>query len=355
MPNNKLNQTAFMFYKRFLRPLLFRMDPEQAHNQVMKLAKAINNTDWMPDFINHFLKNDHYELPVHFRHLRFRNPVGLAAGFDKNGSIINSIYALGFGFTETGSITAQASAGNPRPRMFRLPEDDALINRMGLNNDGAEIITRRIATTKRNFPVGINISKTHDPAIAGNKAVEDYLHSFRLAEPAADYITINISCPNTREGKTFEEPEALTQLLAEIDRQRSDYQLPVLVKVSADVDESHLKTIADIALEYNMDGFVAVNTSTDRNGLNSNPQYLDKIGNGGLSGIPVYRKMLNKTELLRSHCGDKPLIISVGGINSAQKVLDCRNAGANLVQVYTSLVYEGPFLVHKMIRLMAQR
>lgn len=339
-----------MIYREFVKPLLFKCDPEKAHEAAMELAQSINNTDWLAHFITDLLEIETHKLQFKFRNLHFKNPIGLAAGFDKNGTIPHAISALGFGFTEIGSITAHSSPGNSRPRLFRLPDDNALINRMGLNNDGAFAITQRLKNSVLDIPFGINISKTHDPEIVGSRAIEDYVHSFLLAESVADYLTINISCPNTREGKTFEDPKALAELLAAVDDARTDYDLPVLIKVSADLNRDQLNDVTELSLKHRIDGFIATNTSVQRSELKTPKKRLDLIGNGGLSGAPLYNKMLQSTKIIREIAGDDVLIISVGGIDSPQKIHQCLQSGANLIQVYTALVYNGPFWVRSTLK-----
>ncbi len=334
-----------MLYKQIFRSLLFRMDPENAHDKAMALAMKVNDTEWMQNFVSSISSFKNCDFPVQYKKLAFRNPIGLAAGFDKNGMIPKAIHSLGFGFTEIGSITANKSSGNSKPRMFRLSDDNALINRMGLNNHGAKEITKRLAGLRiPNFPIGINISKTHDPAILGDKAIEDYLISYRLAEEIANYITINISCPNTKEGKTFESPDALLPLLEAIASERKKPDTPVLIKVSSDISIEELTRVAESSLKFGMNGFVAVNTSTDRSQLKADSKSLQSIGNGGLSGEPIFNKMLVRTQHLREISGDDALIISVGGIRSFDTAKQALEAGANLIQMYTALVYEGPFL-----------
>ena len=212
-------------YKVLAKPFLFRMDPERAHNITMRMMHKTHNRSARK--ITRFLFDYQSEnLSQSLLGLTFRNPIGIAAGFDKNGTVIKAFEPLGFGFSETGSITANPSAGNPKPRLFRLPKDRAVINRMGLNNDGVEVVVKRLSGIVTGIPKGINIAKTHDPSITGSKAIEDYLKSYRIAEPAADYITLNISCPNTSDGKTFEQKEPLKELLKAVYDIRSDQSPP---------------------------------------------------------------------------------------------------------------------------------
>ncbi|MFN2374578.1 MAG: dihydroorotate dehydrogenase (quinone), partial [Cyclonatronaceae bacterium] len=230
-----------------------------------------------------------------------------------------------------------------RPRAFRLPADQALINRMGLNNDGADVITRRLAqTTGCTVPVGINIAKTHDSSITGDAAVEDYHYSYDRAIPAADYITVNISCPNTSDGKTFESAGPLNALLSRLYDAQSRPDVPVMVKFSADIDDGELKELAGICESFGVDGYVAVNTSARRLNLTTGSDRLHRIGNGGLSGSPIRKQALRVlTELRDLTNGVKPLI-GVGGIMSPADAIERIRAGAWLLQTYTGLVYNGP-------------
>jgi dihydroorotate dehydrogenase len=337
------------------------MDPEHAHELTMSMASGLNRFA-----IGNTLAKQIYDwqspnLHQHIAGLSFRNPVGLAAGFDKNARLPRLLEAAGFGFVEVGSITAQPASGNPRPRMFRLPEDRSLINRMGLNNEGAEAITNRIANLRSDLsiPLGINIAKTNDATIHGDAAVRDYVTSLRLAVPVADYITVNVSCPNTGEGKTFEDPKALEVLLASIrtalQEIGDDSLSPVFVKLSVDLDDDQVRELADVCLRYEMDGFVATNTSNSREDLRTNPTELEKIGHGGLSGHAIHDRSKHIIHTLFEHTkGTKP-IIGVGGIDSPQAALETLQAGASLLQIYSGLVYEGPGLIKRINKYLATK
>jgi dihydroorotate dehydrogenase len=242
---------------------------------------------------------------------------------------------------KNGIITAKPSQGNRRPRAFRLPKDQSLINRMGLNNQGATEIIKRLKKVSLSIPLGVNIAKTNDPTIHGEDAIQDYVFSFKLAEEVADYITVNISCPNTGEGKTFEDPAALEALLKAINPAKSN--IPVLVKFSSDTDESTLKVLIDLCEQNGISGYVATNTSNNRSGLQTSDQTLNQIGNGGLSGKAISDRSNQVIKWIRSNT-DKP-IIGVGGITDPASALEKLDAGANLLQVYTGLVYEGPALI----------
>jgi dihydroorotate dehydrogenase len=280
---------------------------------------------------------------------RFPSPIGTAAGFDKNGRLIRILPELGFGFMEVGSATAVASPGNARPRMFRLPQDQALINRMGLNNHGAEALATTLrAAPASSVPIGVNVAKTHDPKILGDAAIRDYATSVRLLAPHAAYIALNVSCPNTEEGKTFEEPQALRELLDAVST-----EVPLLVKFSSDIQERDLLPLLEICESHNIAGYIAVNTSTDRSSLITPAHQLETIGRGGLSGKPLRSDAMRVLNVIRENTPAKRTVISVGGISTTEDVLGRLEAGADLVQIYTALVYEGPMLVARMNRELA--
>ncbi len=289
--------------------------------------------------------------------LRFRNPLGLAAGFDKNGVMVRFWEAAGLGFEEVGSITARPSAGNPKPRAFRLPLDRALVNRMGLNNDGADTVSDRVARreTHDGFVVGLNVAKTHDATILGDEAVEDFRLGVRAALPVADYVALNVSCPNTAEGKTFEEPAALDNLLGVVAREREAFpHVPLLVKLSPHETGAAGAGVVDelvaICRRHAVDGFIATNTAPDRHGLRTDDSTLARIGRGGLSGRPLAARADAMTRhLYRLTEGSMP-IVGVGGIDSADEAYRRIRAGASLIQVYTGLVYEGAGLIRTINR-----
>lgn len=334
-----------MFYSTLAKSLLFRLDPEKAHHSTINFAKNASRHPILKSLARHFYYFESPVLKQEILGLTFPNPVGLAAGFDKNGEAAGIFEDVGFGFVEVGSITANPSPGNPLPRSFRLPEDHGLINRMGLNNDGANTITRRLASHKPSIPLGINIAKTHDPAILGDAAIRDYVYSFKKAEPVADYITINISCPNTTEGKTFEDEKALRELLSAINEAKSDSTPPLFVKFSVDLNRDELNGLIEICETLKMDGYVATNTSTSRKQLKTSADRLKKIGKGGLSGRPIAERSTTVIRWIYEIIGKSKPIIGVGGIDSPESALQKIKAGASLLQVYTGLIYEGPGLV----------
>ena len=334
-----------MLYKSILKPYLFKKDAEEAHELAINTGAYVAESDLFRDLTSLIYGYNHPGLKKEFWGLEFPNPVGLAAGFDKNGVLVPAMEALGFGFVEVGSITAEPSKGNPKPRAFRLPEDESLINRMGLNNEGAEAIVNRLKHVTPSIPLGINIAKTHSPSINGEKALEDYLYSYNLALDVADYITVNISCPNTKEGKTFEDPTSLKELLQTLNPQANN--IPTLIKFSVDTTYEQLSSLITICEEHGIDGYVATNTSSQRDDLSSSQEHLESIGNGGLSGKAIEKKSTQVIKWLRSDItADKP-IIGVGGIHDVASAKSKLDAGADLLQIYTGMVYEGPGLIKK--------
>ena len=284
--------------------------------------------------------------PVEAMGLAFPGPLGLAAGFDKNAEGIDALAALGFGFVEVGTVTGEPQPGNPRPRLFRLPADRAVVNRMGFNNDGAEAVARRLAARlgmkHRDVVVGVNIGKTK--AVPDEEAVADYEKSTRLLAPYADYLVVNVSSPNTPGLRDLQAVERLRPLLTAVRRQADAVtraHLPLLVKIAPDLSDQDVLAVADLAVELGLDGIVATNTTTGRQGLASSPEQVEAAGAGGLSGAPVKARALEVLRLLRGRVGPGLTIISVGGIGDAADARERLAAGATLLQAYTAFVYEG--------------
>ena len=336
------------------RSLLFHVDAERAHRLGTGAARLAQTA--APSLVAKMFAFEHEALRQTLWGLDFANPVGPAAGFDKNAKLIPFWEALGFGFAEVGSVSAQKARGNPRPRLFRLPADRALINRMGLNNDGAKKVAKRLrkAAGKTAIPIGVNLAKTHDPRIMGEAAIEDFRESFRLLAPWAGYVALNVSCPNTTEGKTFEDPNALDDLLRAVFAERAALRLdvPVLVKLSPPVSErivldSLVDEILAVSQAHGVQGFIATNTASDRAGLVTPEPVLRAIGRGGLSGAPLERRATRLVRYLFEKTGGETPIIGVGGVRSPDTAYAKIRAGASLVQLYTGLVYEGPGLVRK--------
>lgn len=335
-----------MIYKNFIKPLLFNKDAEEAHELGLKLASLTHRSKLLQLLVASVYKTKHPSLEQELFGCHFPNPVGLAAGFDKNGTTPKAMQALGFGFVEVGSITAKPSQGNPKPRAFRIPRDHSLINRMGLNNEGADVITQRLSGIDLKIPLGINIAKTNDASIHGDAALQDYLYSYEKAQAVADYITINISCPNTGEGKTFEDPQALRDLLQTLELSKSGRK-PSLVKFTVDIERSALATLIEICEDLGVAGYVATNTSSIRKGLNTPENILNEIGNGGLSGRAIQKRSTQVVKWISEITGGKKPLVGVGGIDSPEAAIEKIEAGAHLIQIYTGMVYEGPSLAKR--------
>lgn len=342
-------------YRPLIRPSLFLLDPERAHDLALAMASALERFPFLLRMIESRCRVDDQALHQHLFGMTFQNPLSIAAGLDKNGQHLPFWKAIGCGFAEIGSVTWKPSKGNPKPRMFRLPRDRAIINRMGLNNHGVQEIVSRWKPME-GFPVGINIAKTHDPAIVGEAAVSDIVSSVRVAAPHASYLVLNVSCPNTREGKTFEDPESLDSLLMSV-RAVPDLP-PLLVKLSPDLDEGMVIDIVSVLERYRIDGVVVANTSRDRRALSTRAGLVSKIGAGGLSGAPIRDRSTMMIRQLYGMTQGRMPIIGVGGIMSAEDAYVKMRAGASLIQLYTGLVYEGPGLIsqinHGLIRLLAR-
>ncbi|TNE51620.1 MAG: quinone-dependent dihydroorotate dehydrogenase [Deltaproteobacteria bacterium] len=339
---------------RWMRPFLFLMDAERAHQATFKFSRWLQPV--APVFVRPWFAYTDKRLQQELWGLPFANPVGLAAGMDKNAELVRFWEALGMGFVEVGSVTAHSSGGNAKPRAFRLPLDRALINRMGLNNQGAEAVAARISEHRESYhvPLGINIAKTHSPDILGDAGIDDFVRSFELLAPHADYVALNVSCPNTTEGKTFEDPEALDALLRAIFevRQSMALDVPVLVKLSPPPTENlragdALDEILDVAQQHAIAGWIATNTASNRAGLQTSSQALTQIGHGGLSGQPVCARSTALIRYLYQYTKGALPIIGVGGIHSPQSAYEKILAGASLLQVYTGLIFEGPGLVKR--------
>ncbi len=339
---------------RFFRPLLFRMDAERAHKVSLQTAELVQKV--APSLLEPQYGYEDERLKQRLWGTAFPNPVGLAAGVDKDARLIPFWERVGFGFVEVGSVSAMAASGNPKPRAFRLPEDEALINRMGLNNEGAAAVAERLETeqSERSRPLGINLAKTNDPGVMGEAALEDFRESFRLLAPEASYVVLNVSCPNTEDGQTFEDPHALDDLLTTIfsEQKAPGLKTPVLIKLSPPISDrimfdTRLEDLLAVAQAHEVDGFIASNTASDRQGLEASSATLDAIGEGGVSGQPLADRATRLVRYLyRATDGETP-IIGVGGVHDADSAYAKIKAGASLVQLYTALVYEGPGLIKR--------
>lgn len=350
-------------YPAFFRLVFSGMDPELAHRIGFAAIRATALTPAGPALRR--LTRPSRSLKTQALGLEFPSPFGLAAGFDKEGSGVAALANLGFGHVEVGTVTGRAQPGNPRPRLFRLVEDRAVINRMGFNNDGAAAVAPRLAKARavlarrggRPRPVvGANIGKTKAVDLAD--AVADYEISARLLAPQADYLVVNVSSPNTPGLRLLQDVEALRPLLTAV-RAAADEaagrRVPLCVKIAPDLADEDIDAVAQLALDLGLDGVIATNTTITRQGLASDPEQVMACGVGGLSGAPLKQRSLEVLRRLRTALGeDGPDIISVGGVESADDVRERLAAGAKLVQGYTAFLYEGPFWAARINRGLAR-
>ena len=331
-----------ILYDSLIRPLLFNSDPEEVHHFAQTAMKALAPV--LPALSLNYKKND---LSVNVFGTIFANPIGLAAGFDKNASLIEQLPYFGFSFVEIGSVCAQPFGGNDKPRLFRLPEDEGLINRLGLNGLGAEVVASRLERLGEcKIPFGINIAKTNKAEIKGDAAVEDIAYTFERVKDIKNlkYLTINTSCPNTHEG-CLKESEQLARVLDKISPAAQKLNLPILVKLSSDSEPSFITELVNLSSAYKVQGFVCGNTSTARDGLKTNGARLQEIGNGGLSGKPLKERNLKLAKAVQGLKRENQIIIGVGGIMTGQDAFDYLSSGAELLQIYTGFVYRGPSTV----------
>jgi dihydroorotate dehydrogenase len=333
---------AGAIYEHLVRPVLFSVSPEAAHDLAIRTLRVASNR---PAALSQLERFQPAPKPTTVFGLTFPNPVGLAAGFDKNGVAIPAWTALGFGFVEVGTVTAKAQPGNPKPRIFRYPEEGALINRLGFNNDGADAIAARLRALRESgrwpsIPVGINLGKSKVTPL--EQAVEDYLYSFRLLAPPVDYVVLNVSSPNTPGLRSLQEHDALQQLLVAVKRENATAAKPILLKIAPDLSPADLDQVVATAEENGISGIIATNTTLDHSAI---PSALDQTG--GLSGRPLLAK---STEFVRAIRARSSLpIIASGGIFDDASAREKITAGADLLQVYTGYVYRGPGLLREIV------
>ncbi len=317
-----------------IRPLIFKFSPEVAHSLAIKALK-LNNIPYTKPKNNHIIETTFCEK-------KLPSPIGVAAGFDKNAEVYNPLFNLGFGFVEVGTITPKPQFGNPKPRVFRLEEDEALINRLGFNNSGSEEISKRIKENNKKGFLGINIGPNKD----STDRVEDYLICFRKFYNLADYITINISSPNTENLRDFHKQDELTSLIAKLKNEKKvlNSNVPLAIKVSPDLNDDQINEVSNIILEQEI-GIVIVSNTTDKN--RENLKNINKIEKGGLSGKPIEKISNEVISKFYKILKDKTKIIGVGGVSNGQDAFEKIASGATLIQLYTGMVYRGPLIATK--------
>ncbi len=334
-------------YKRIIKPLLFRFDPETIHKVVAGLLKTTMALPGMKFLARKYFVLDDARLERELWGITFPNPVGIAAGFDKEGVLYNELAHLGFGFVEIGTFTPYGQQGNPKPRLFRLPEDEALINRMGFNNSGVDEAVERLKRNRPQCVIGGNIGKnTNTP---NESAVEDYEVAFEKLFPYVDYFVINVSCPNITDMKELQDKDALQQIVSKV-MELNDAKFkskPVLLKISPDLNNSQIDDSLKIVEETGISGIIATNTTVSRENLSKNADEVERMGSGGLSGKPLRDRATEVIHYIARKTDKSLPIIGVGGIHTPEDALEKIKAGASLVQVYTGFVYEGPAIARK--------
>jgi len=339
-------------YRALFDRVLTRVDPEKAHHAAFGGIRAVRPA------LRGIDRLSRHHVGVRAMGIDFPAVLGLAAGFDKNAVGIDALGALGFGFVEIGTVTGEPQPGNPRPRLARLPADRAVVNRMGFNNDGAEVVAKRLAAhaakhgrhhrTGPRTVLGINIGKTK--VVPEDAAIGDYEKSTGLLAPYADYLVVNVSSPNTPGLRDLQAVAKLEPLLQAVRRRADEVttgqdregRVPLLVKIAPDLSDDDVLAVADLALAIGLDGIVATNTTTSRDGLVSSPADVERAGGGGLSGGPLRHRAVEVIRLLRDRVGDELTLVGVGGIASVEDARERLDAGADLLQAYTAFVYEGP-------------
>jgi len=333
-------------YNLFIKPLFFLLPAEKAHYftvDLLKLVLAIPGIRWVFRQLYHVSDS---RLERNYLGLRFPNPVGLAAGFDKDGKSFQAMSALGFGFIEIGTVTPKPQSGNDKPRLFRLPTDQGLINRMGFNNEGVEAMVSRLRQRKQHSVIiGGNIGK--NKVTPNDDAHKDYLYCFDKLFELVDYFVVNVSSPNTPDLRELQDKEPLTKLLQllQTENQKRKAPKPILLKIAPDLTNGQLDDIIQIVQSTQIDGVIATNTTISRADLSTSSQKISAIGNGGLSGRPLTNRATEVIRYLYEQSDQKLFIIGVGGIRSAQDALDKLAAGAKLIQVYSGMIFEGPTLI----------
>jgi dihydroorotate dehydrogenase len=353
---------------KILRNILFLLPAETAHYFSMNILKALCSIGFIRKMIaKSFKPQPSPHLQSTICHLHFSNPVGLGAGFDKNAKYLRELEALGFGFVEVGTVTPRPQAGNDKPRLFRLPQDGALINRMGFNNDGVNEIAKRLKKWRKSFEVRSSGSKVKNTPgsrliIGGNigknkttpneDAWKDYEICFNALHPYVDFFVVNVSSPNTPGLRELQEKDALQRILTHLQQLNKNFsqQKPILLKIAPDLTPGQIDDVIDLAKEINLDGLVATNTTISREPLTTDPNEVTKIGAGGLSGQPVKERSTEVITYIHQKTGGKIPVIGSGGIFTGEDARQKLTAGASLIEVWTGFIYEGPAIVKKVCR-----
>jgi dihydroorotate dehydrogenase len=342
-------------YKLLVRPLLFSFDPEWVHYFTLNALRLLNKIPFSSWLFRKIYSYQNSSLEKELFGIKFKNPVGLAAGFDKNGKYIKEMSNLGFGFIEIGTITPKPQPGNPKKRLFRVQNDLAIINRLGINNDGNILCAERLKKNNSDVVIGGNIGK--NTTTSNEKADTDYIQNFKILHQYVDYFVLNVSCPNVSNFTKLQDVEFLKKLIPQLKKINSSKpkKKPILIKISPDLNQDQLDETIDLILSENLDGIIATNTTTSRNNLKTNKSKIEKIGNGGLSGEPLKNKSTEVIRYISKKTNGNLPIIGVGGIMNPKDALDKIKAGADLIQLYTGFIYEGPSIVKKINQYLSKK
>lgn len=334
-------------YKYFVKPLFFKLNPEKAHYLATDCLTFSSMVPGVASIIKGLYNFQHPKLERKLFGLTFKNPVGLAAGFDKDARWFNDLANLGFGFIEIGTLTPKAQMGNPKPRLFRVVEDEGVINRMGFNNMGAEDAIKRLKNRKTDIIIGGNIGK--NTSTSNENAMDDYIFNFNVLHDYVDYFVVNVSCPNVKDLTKLQDTPFLLALLGKLKTINATKKKPkpILLKIAPDLNNSQLDEVIDLVAQTQIDGIIATNTTTSRENLKTDPATIKKIANGGLSGKPVSKRSTEVIRYLAEKSNKAFPIIGVGGIHSPEDAIEKLEAGADLVQIYTGFIYEGPSLIKR--------
>lgn len=342
-------------YKHLIRPILFRFNPETAHNLTFSALSLMRHIPFARQISRMIYRRETPDLSRELFGITFPNPVGLAGGLDKNGEHYNDLANFGFGFVEIGSLTPEPQDGNPKPRLFRVVQDRAIINRMGINNKGVRNAVEHLKKERPGIIVAANISK--NTSSINEDAAKDYERAFALLYDFVDMFVINLSCPNVVGLTKLQDVSFLSEIIDKLLSLRMyfDEYRPILIKVSPDIAQQQLDEIIEYALMSGVDGIVAGNTTRGRDGLTISEEKIGEIGNGGMSGAPLFKKNLAMVKYITSKTGGNLPVIGVGGIMTPQDAAEMLDAGASLVEIYSGFIYEGPSLVKRILKFLQKR
>lgn len=339
----------------FLKPFLFLLDAEKAHHLTLSLFRFGLNLPLVKNWLKNYVQPIQTGEAFNCLGIRFKNPVGLAAGFDKNAAYLNEMATLGFGFIEIGTVTPLAQIGNDKPRLFRLKKDKALINRMGFNNAGLETVVESLKKVNLDIVIGGNLGK--NKITPNEQAANDYVKGFEALYPYVDYFVVNVSSPNTPGLRELQDKKPLKEIIEAVQHHNTNkaYPKPVLLKIAPDLNQHQLNDIIELVNELKLPGIIATNTTIEREGLITNQAKVKKTGNGGLSGLPIFKKSNEVLSYLRNNLPKEVVLFGVGGISDTYSAKEKLHLGADLIQIYSGLIFYGPTLVKDILNFLTKK